>query len=510
MGNVRLIVEEAGKEPREMEIFGEVTTFGRVKDNSVSFSSDTNVSRYHAQIVQRGAEFYVSDFGSSNGTTVNGSPLSGERLLHHGDKINLGGGESNIIFLSETAQTADEADEYAPGFSVPSTSTQTASAPPQSSNMPLMLTAAAVLSGVAIISVVGAVLYFWSDVAGGCTPEVAVLRPESGVTLTEATEVQVSVKNAKCIDRVAFLLDGEEIESVETAPYSVTLEPEKFEHLKDDESTHVLTVAVYDKNGARKLQNDSILLAFADPPKKSKEEPPTGEPSVPNNTPTSPRQSEITIAETKTMTEQLLRQVAGNGAYKLDVQFLREVQKKTAEYRAEGYHGRAMQYRDAINQAFVAEQGLDVPLGYILAMSRSKFDNKRGAANAEGLWQMTNEFAAANGYNGQCGAETLSDSRQTCAARAAAIYTKALLNVFQGDAVYAMASFGLSPAEVGQFAITLPPDRADFWNNIRNPKQRDALVRFFAAGIVAENPEKFSLRRDKKLSDVYKNLMILK
>jgi hypothetical protein len=130
MGNVRLIVEEAGKEPREMEIFGEVTTFGRVKDNSVSFSSDTNVSRYHAQIVQRGAEFYVSDFGSSNGTTVNGSPLSGERLLHHGDKINLGGGESNIIFLSETAQTADEADEYAPGFSVPSTSTQTASAPP--------------------------------------------------------------------------------------------------------------------------------------------------------------------------------------------------------------------------------------------------------------------------------------------------------------------------------------------------------------------------------------------
>jgi hypothetical protein len=105
----------------------------------------------------------------------------------------------------------------------------------------------------------------------------------------------------------------------------------------------------------------------------------------------------------------------------------------------------------------------------------------------------------------------LSDPKQTCAARAAAIYTKALVvNLFEGDVLYGVSTFGMSPQEAGNFKISLPPDRSDFWNVIKSPKQRDNLVRFFAAGIVAENPQKFGLKRDQPLSNLYRNLIILK
>ncbi|MEP6924846.1 MAG: FHA domain-containing protein [Pyrinomonadaceae bacterium] len=513
MPKAKIIIVEAGKEPRELEILGDVTTFGRTKDNSVSFAGDGNISRFHAQIKRHGEDFFVSDFGSSNGTSVNDQKISEEKLLKHNDKINFGGDNSYVIFKNEELSSEEQENE-AEGFSSAdvgssqnSAANSTSGSPPPKSNVPIMLSAAAVLSGLAIVAVVAVVIVTQTNlVSGSCAPEVAILSPESGTTISEPTEIKVSVKNAKCIERVAYLLDGEEIETAEIEPYSVTLEPEKFESFKDD-SSHVLTIAVYDRDGAKKLQNDQLNLAFGEADSEVPPDKPIGD-NPPDDKPTPPKPSQITIAETKVLTEQFLKQFPG--AYRLNTQFLIEVQKKTAEYKAPGFYLRAAPYRDVINQAFVQEQGLYAPLGYILAMSLSKFDNKKNG-NSEGLWQMTNEFTASNGYNGQCGIETLSDASQNCAAHAAAIYTKAMVvNLFQGDVVYGVSCFGLSPFDAGQFQISLPPDRSDFWNVIKSPKQREMVVRFFAAGIVAENPQKFGLKQDKPLSSLYKNLLILK
>jgi hypothetical protein len=142
-------------------------------------------------------------------------------------------------------------------------------------------------------------------------------------------------------------------------------------------------------------------------------------------------------------------------------------------------------------------------------MSRSRFENKRSGGAKEGLWQMTDAFAAANGYSGQCGAENLSAASQNCAARVAAVYAKALItNLFEGDVVYGIACFDLSLSEAGNFKNSLPAtDRTDFWNVIKSARQRDQIARFFAAGIVAENPQKFGLKRDKPLFNLYQNLL---
>lgn len=52
--------------------------------------NDSNVSRRHAEIECRGADTYIRDLGSTNGTKVNGVMVHGDQLLRHGDVIGLG------------------------------------------------------------------------------------------------------------------------------------------------------------------------------------------------------------------------------------------------------------------------------------------------------------------------------------------------------------------------------------------------------------------------------------
>jgi hypothetical protein len=196
--------------------------------------------------------------------------------------------------------------------------------------------------------------------------------------------------------------------------------------------------------------------------------------------------------------------------YEYDAEFLRQVQARTSDYVVEGFSERARPFRDVINTSFIEEQGLDQPLGYVLAMSRSGFSLPRGSGGltgdpaAEGLWRMTQTFAQSNGYSGRCGTETLSDPSQRCAALVAAAYSKAIvIYLFEGDFFYAVACFGMAPKEAGAWRALLPADRSNFWKVIKSPEQRERVVRFFAAGIVGENPRKFGLMKDRPLSSFY-------
>lgn len=64
-------------------------TLGRALDNHVVLMDDDLISGHHAHIVQTGAEFFVEDLGSSNGTFLNGIKVQRERLAA-GGKIKIG------------------------------------------------------------------------------------------------------------------------------------------------------------------------------------------------------------------------------------------------------------------------------------------------------------------------------------------------------------------------------------------------------------------------------------
>ena len=81
----------AGRPPIQLTTSSVV--IGRSPDCEISFD-DANISRRHAEIKVVLGTHVVSDLGSTNGTTVNGVPITLERALRDGDIIALG---SNTI-----------------------------------------------------------------------------------------------------------------------------------------------------------------------------------------------------------------------------------------------------------------------------------------------------------------------------------------------------------------------------------------------------------------------------
>src|SRR4029079_7492637 len=106
MPNAKLTVNGS-----EMPIDRNLLTCGRSSDNDVAFPNDSNVSRYHAEIEERGGDHWLIDLGSSNGTTINGKKLEGEIRLNDGDKIVLGGSsEFDFAFEKEAGESTSKGD----------------------------------------------------------------------------------------------------------------------------------------------------------------------------------------------------------------------------------------------------------------------------------------------------------------------------------------------------------------------------------------------------------------
>jgi pSer/pThr/pTyr-binding forkhead associated (FHA) protein len=489
----------------ELTIGEGVFSIGRTSDNFLALN-DANISRYHAEIESKNGDYVLIELGSSNGTTVNGTPLTHQITLKDGDVI-LFGGSSEVVFnpkdeeknvetsnVEETAEVVENA-EVTPIDETPQAASKT----------PLMLGVAAVTVGLAVVAVVAVGLIYFTETK--CEATARITSPESGETISKPTEIEVDAKNTECIGRARFELNGEEIAAANQAPYTTTLDPGQFPALADG-GIYDLQVILEDKGGET-IQASTISVAFETIEEKPKETPTPEVVAVKPGQPT-PKVSQsrqISLADTQAMYLGIVKQFSGNFTYKPDNQFYQQLQSKTNEYKAEGYFANAQKYSDAIKIAFIQENGLDAPLGYLTAMSRSKF-NPNKDKNDEGLWRMTNDFASVNAFNGTCGSETLSDASQNCAARSAAVYLKALiLNVFEGDIVYGISCFGMSPNEASAWKSTLPADRTNFWQTIKNPKQKEEVVKFFAAAIVAENPQKFGLKRDRPISEIYKILM---
>lgn len=90
LGRLMVLASPSG-EPPAGTAFGldSVTTLGRDVNNSIVLEDDF-VSANHAALTYRGRAWYVEDFGSTNGTFVNGHPVSGLVAIAFGDELQLG------------------------------------------------------------------------------------------------------------------------------------------------------------------------------------------------------------------------------------------------------------------------------------------------------------------------------------------------------------------------------------------------------------------------------------
>lgn len=521
---------------REIPLQTAVTSLGRAPDNIVAVPGDSNVSRYHAEIERRGDDYYLIDLGSSNGTTVNGEKLRGERLLNAGDQIVLGGSAKMEFGPIPAPGELSEADGFAadlPSGAQPELTghlshaagdlasaaerdvftqvqqaaiSNDAAAASTSGSGPVLLIAGAVC-GIALVCVVAAAAFYLTR-GSSCDAKAVISKPEAGDAISEATEIEVDAENTGCVAKAVFTIDGESFAAADSPPFTATIDPNQFPDLSDG-LDHSLEIALFDESGEQIGQSSGISLALETREIKA----PSPTPVIAQNgntqpVKTAPTSGNVSLLDIQEMSKRLVQQFSGQHSYNVsNKQFLQEIQKRTAEYAQEGFYQRASVYRDPISVAYVREQNLDAPLGFVLAMSRSKFNPAKQGDN-EGLWQMSNAFVTSNAYNGLCGTETLSDQSQNCAAKASALYMKAIVyGVFDGDPIYSAAAFGKSPQDAGVWKASLPADKTDIWNTIRTPQEREQLVRFFAAGIVAENPQRFGLRNDRPLSELYRFAM---
>ncbi|MFI5247348.1 MAG: FHA domain-containing protein [Nitrospirales bacterium] len=90
----KLLVKLHGKGSRQIELTQETFTIGRKTDNALAIE-DPAVSGHHARIVKVQAVFFLEDLKSTNGTAVNGRPIT-RHQLHDADVITIG--QHRLVF----------------------------------------------------------------------------------------------------------------------------------------------------------------------------------------------------------------------------------------------------------------------------------------------------------------------------------------------------------------------------------------------------------------------------
>lgn len=215
--------------------------------------------------------------------------------------------------------------------------------------------------------------------------------------------------------------------------------------------------------------------------------------------------------EIQSLSEKLASQVSQKTGHLFAPDFVELIRARTRDYRNKQALERARQYRREINKSF-RDEGLSPLVGYAIAMSRSKFDvnaNDKGL----GLWQIPAAVARSQGYLGVT-ESTAKLTAPEASAQISAAYTKALLSTFDAeDFIYAIACFGMDLQEVGRLqarlisAVPEAGNRLAVMNAIKagvlSAEQVDNIARFFAAGIVGENPRAFGLEDSQRFSSLY-------
>jgi len=84
-----VILEPKARRGTSFALNGEIT-IGRDPDCTVIVDGDTFVSQRHAKVFVVDGQSMVEDLGSTNGSFHNGNRLHGSRLLHPGDRVQVG------------------------------------------------------------------------------------------------------------------------------------------------------------------------------------------------------------------------------------------------------------------------------------------------------------------------------------------------------------------------------------------------------------------------------------
>jgi FHA domain len=454
MSTAKLIVSQPGRRSRSIELQTSTTSIGRRPDNTLCLEGDDRVSKYHAIIENRNGEYWISDLSSRNGTTVNDEPISHERKLNNDDIICVGGASTLEFQLSKGAPAGTEGAAPA-NFDI-------------------------------------------SSIRAPSHPSLNVPRPSVPSTSGSIPSIQTpTMPNASRFlgmrPRVAAIVGGGLLIGVISVS-ALTLTGAFSGSQKSNERSSAETASQVAPNPG---SNSETTSQQVDQPTTVVEPPALPEP-------TAVVRGAGAADVNGALARNLAAQIAQKSSYSFDPAFVNVINQYTNEYRAAGdYYDRASKYREAVDREFINAQGIQPPLiGYLVAMSQTKFIDKPNS-----VWALPP--AIIKEY--QSGNEA-SFSDPDVSTKIAASYLRSLLDLFERENfMYAVACYGMTLDQAGKVRTELEKkdpggqNRYDFWKmknaGVVQGDQVERVARFFAAGIVTENPEQFGLKQ-KRLSSL--------
>jgi pSer/pThr/pTyr-binding forkhead associated (FHA) protein len=90
------VVASPSLPPGDLLEFRHATVVGRAPDSGLRLDRDEFASSRHARITPAANGVWIEDLGSTNGTSVNGAPVTTSRQLHSGDLVRMGETELQV------------------------------------------------------------------------------------------------------------------------------------------------------------------------------------------------------------------------------------------------------------------------------------------------------------------------------------------------------------------------------------------------------------------------------
>ncbi len=104
-GQSYLVFAGGGNDGKRVALDTSRTTFGRRSSNTVTIESAA-VSGYHCEITREGGSYVLRDLGSTNGTILDGDPVT-EIALQHGGRIRVG--DQLLVFVDPSISDFEKA-----------------------------------------------------------------------------------------------------------------------------------------------------------------------------------------------------------------------------------------------------------------------------------------------------------------------------------------------------------------------------------------------------------------
>jgi uncharacterized protein YraI len=248
-------------------IAGDILTIGRDPDNNISLD-DEQVSRHHARLIRQDDQIILEDLGSTNGTLVNGKPITGQHVLQPADIISIGSSVFGVKgFTAPRTMGMTQVSPGPPPYSA-STPEPMVSAPPaapvitsppvsqpsEPSRFTLLAIGGALAVVITLLIIAALTVYFYSqerDSTAADIPEVVITAPLDGsqVQVKQPVTIQAIGSDTSGVERMELWVSGVKIDEANSPAQGQPTLMVPFQWTPEAPGSYTLEVRAYNERG---------------------------------------------------------------------------------------------------------------------------------------------------------------------------------------------------------------------------------------------------------------------